>query len=68
MVSSMAADGLRTGTSPMVRKSDMGSLSSGGSLRKRYPIGVWVALANFSSLLVVGPDLPDSQSGSSGKR
>ena len=52
---------------PKVRKSGMGSVSTGGSGRNRYPKGVYVALANASNCLKVGLLAPDSQSARFGK-
>ena len=40
----------------------MGTDSSGGVERKKYPTGVWVKFANFSSCFRVGRTIPFSQS------
>ncbi len=51
-----------------VRKSGIGTGSSGGSEKKRYPKGVRVALANSSSCLKVGWRSPRSHAESRGNR
>ena len=55
-----------TGRSPIVRKSGIGTVSTGGSSRKRNPTGVWVLRANSSSCFSVGAVSPPATPRSAG--
>src|SRR3990167_5016758 len=68
MVSSKSGLGCCDFSPATVRKSGIGTFSTGGSCIKRNPMGVYVALAKLSNCLSVGLISPLFQSLSFGNR